>query len=254
MDTSEGTRLEALLADFAGRYVAVARARVQLRTLSVTAQSRDGVVEATVDAGGGAPTIRFTGKRCGEMPAADLAQDILDALATARAEAATRVDTLTRDADAWPPVRTASAAGSVPGTRGTSTPSAPPDAGHRPGTVGPAAEERPVTCWGRMVREARTVAAGHASGPDGGTAGTGAGSGGRRTPKSAPAPPRRTGPPAQGPLWGGQRGLLPGPGAAPLPEDLRLAVIALGDAVCASAGCSCLAAEARPGGRGPRRT
>ncbi|MFF4974739.1 hypothetical protein [Streptomyces sp. NPDC001083] len=253
MDTSEGTRLEALLADFAGRYVAVARARLQLRTLSVTAQSRDGVVEATVGAGGGAPRIRFTGKRCGEMPAADLAQDILDALATARAEAATRVDTLTRDAHAWSPVRTASAAGSVPGTPGTSTPSAPPDAGHRPGTAGPPAEERPVTCWGRMVREARTVVAGHGAGPDGGTAGSAAGSGGR-TPKRAPAPPRRTGPPAQGPLWGRQHGLLPGTGSAPLPEDLRLAVIALGDAVCASAGCSCLARETPPGGRGPQRT
>ncbi|MFE3266907.1 hypothetical protein [Streptomyces sp. NPDC059215] len=253
MDTSEGTRLEALLADFAGRYVAVARARLQLRTLSVTAQSRDGVVEATVGAGGGAPRIRFTGKRCVEMPAADLAQDILDALATARAEAATRVDTLTRDVHAWSPVRTASAAGSVPGTRGTSTPSAPPDAGHRPGTVGPPAEERPVTCWGRMVREARTVVAGHGAGPDGGTAGSAAGSGGR-TPKRAPAPPRRTVPPAHGPLWGRQHGLLPGPGSAPLPEDLRLAVIALGEAVCASAGCSCLATETRPGGRGPQRT
>ncbi|WP_222723781.1 hypothetical protein, partial [Streptomyces sp. ME109] len=60
--------------------------------------------------------------------------------------------------------------------------------------------------------------------------------------------------PAPGPLWGRQHGLLPGPGSAPLPEDLRLAVIALGDAVCASAGCSCLATETRPGGRGPQRT
>ncbi|KUN18391.1 hypothetical protein AQJ23_39895 [Streptomyces antibioticus] len=83
-------RLELALTDFAERYGALTRAREQMRALSVTACSRDDVVEVTVGADGRPASIRFVDERFREMPAAQLGDSVMDALSTARAEAAAR--------------------------------------------------------------------------------------------------------------------------------------------------------------------
>ncbi|WP_151483143.1 YbaB/EbfC family nucleoid-associated protein [Streptomyces albicerus] len=90
METSPGSRLEKVLAEFAERYGTLSRAREQLRALSVTARSRDGVVEVTVGADGHASWIRFVDDRFREMAAQQLGDSVLEALTTARAEVAAR--------------------------------------------------------------------------------------------------------------------------------------------------------------------
>ncbi|WP_181387186.1 YbaB/EbfC family nucleoid-associated protein [Streptomyces sp. Act143] len=83
-------RLELALADFAERYGALTRAREQIRALSVTACSRDDVVEVTVGADGRPASIRFVDERFREMPAAQLGNSVMEALGTARAEVEAR--------------------------------------------------------------------------------------------------------------------------------------------------------------------
>ncbi len=90
METSPGSRLEKVLADFAERYGTLSRAREQMRALSVTARSRDGVVEVTVGANGHAAWIHFVDKRFRGMAASQLGASVLEALTTARAEVAAR--------------------------------------------------------------------------------------------------------------------------------------------------------------------
>ncbi|MEU0040636.1 YbaB/EbfC family nucleoid-associated protein [Streptomyces sp. NPDC006333] len=108
MEASPEYQLEQLLADFTERYGAMARARAQLTTLSVTAQSRDGIVEATVAVNGSVPTIRFVDKRFRDMQGSVLANDVLEALATARAEAILRIDVLRTYAQPQLPARVTS--------------------------------------------------------------------------------------------------------------------------------------------------
>ncbi|WP_338704149.1 YbaB/EbfC family nucleoid-associated protein (plasmid) [Streptomyces sp. Q6] len=90
METPPVRRLEYALADFAERYAALARAREQIRAVSVTACSRDDVVEVTVGADGRPASIRFIDERFRQMPAAQLGDSVLEALSTARAEVAAR--------------------------------------------------------------------------------------------------------------------------------------------------------------------
>lgn len=104
MNTPSGSRLERVLADFAEQYGALARAREQLRALSVTARSRDGVVEATVDADGRPTGIRFVDKRFREMAAPQLGGSVLEALTTAQAEVAARATALMTAANLRPPL------------------------------------------------------------------------------------------------------------------------------------------------------
>ncbi|MGK3110791.1 YbaB/EbfC family nucleoid-associated protein [Streptomyces sp. WAC05858] len=80
METSPGSRLEKVLADFAEQYGAWSRAREQLKALSVTARSRDGVVEVTVGAGGQATRIRFVDNRFRALTAPQLGDSVLAAL------------------------------------------------------------------------------------------------------------------------------------------------------------------------------
>jgi hypothetical protein len=74
-----------------------------MESLSVTAQSRDGVVEATIDIIGTAPTVLFVDKRLRDMPDSELADEVLDALATAQAEAVLRINVLRTYAESWLP-------------------------------------------------------------------------------------------------------------------------------------------------------
>ncbi|MGW2461091.1 YbaB/EbfC family nucleoid-associated protein [Streptomyces sp. NPDC001761] len=212
MDTSPGDSVEEVLADFARRYDAVARAEEELRTLSVTASSADGVVEATVCADGRTSAIRFPTNRFREMSGRELAGSVLAALTTARAEVALRAAAIT-----------CSPAAHVPGC-------ASPDTCDGLFPDGPGTHTPPHTCWGRVVREARSVSGLLGAVPD-------------RVPGRGVAPERPLPP---GPLWGK---LLPGvpPPARPasLPAELSEAVVALGEAVCESAGGWCA-----PDGRG----
>ncbi len=207
MDTSPGDSVEEVLADFARRYDAVARAEEELRTLSVTASSADGVVEATVCADGRTSAVRFPTNRFKEMSGQELAGSVLAALTTARAEVDLRASAIAL-----------SPAAQVPGC-------ASPDTCDDPFPSGPAAHTPPHTCWRRLVREARTVSGRLGAVPDrAGVPGRGA------APEQALSP---------GPLWGK---LLPGvPPARPasLPAELSEAVVALGQAVCESAGGRC---------------
>ncbi|GHB11557.1 hypothetical protein GCM10010330_77000 [Streptomyces tendae] len=99
MDAPPGGRLQEVLAEFAERHRVLSRAREQLNGLSVTAQSRDGVVEATVGADGRASAIRFTGNRFRQMSAPALAGSVLEALTTARTEAAARATAVVMSMD-----------------------------------------------------------------------------------------------------------------------------------------------------------
>ncbi|MEV5177762.1 YbaB/EbfC family nucleoid-associated protein [Streptomyces flaveolus] len=200
--------MEEVLADFARRYDAVARAEEELRTLSVTASSADGVVEATVCADGRTSAVRFPTNRFKELSGQELAGSVLAALTTARAEVALRAAAITP-----------SPAAQVSGC-------ASPDMYDDPFLSGPRTHTPPHTCWRRVVREARTVSSRSGDVPDrAGAPGRGA----------APEQPL-----SLGPLWGK---LLPGvpPPARPssLPAELSEAVVALGQAVCESAGGRC---------------
>lgn len=144
MDASPGNRMEQLLADFAERYAAVSEATAQMDALSVTAQSRDGVVEASVGVNGRALTVRFISKRCRDMTYSELAEDVLDALTTARAEAAIRISTLRRDAGSWLSGRMAPTLESNTGIWGASSAPRQLDmirSSNAPGSSGPGATE-----------------------------------------------------------------------------------------------------------------
>ncbi|SNX88309.1 YbaB/EbfC DNA-binding family protein [Streptomyces sp. TLI_55] len=91
METPPVRRLEQALADFAQRYAALTRTREQLRALSVTACSRDEVVQVTVGVDGCPASIRFVGERFRQMPPAQLGDSVVEALGTAQAEVAARL-------------------------------------------------------------------------------------------------------------------------------------------------------------------
>ncbi|MFJ7495185.1 YbaB/EbfC family nucleoid-associated protein [Streptomyces sp. NPDC097727] len=244
MDRPPGRRLEKVLADFAEQHGVLTRAREQIRGLSVTARSRDDVVEVTVDADGRAREVRFVDKRFRDMTAPQLGESVMEALATARAEVAARATAVTTTAN----FRLSTSAEPM-ALDGPAAPDADRDA--------------PSVCWRRLVREARTVTAGlvpvrdpAAVKADGtvGTWGTGvqeAGPGLRDTPRSRP----------QGPLWGRDRPGTRSPATrTPPPVELREAVMALRDAVCDVVGgtcrpsstCGCEGAlERRGAARGP---
>jgi hypothetical protein len=170
------------------------------------------VVEATIDINSAAATVRFVDRRFRNMPDSELAKDVLDALATARAEAVLRIDVLRAWAEALPPAGEGHWMAS-----GSSTRAAGSCTGQGPGMIGsplgsgPSALKRPEACWGRMVRKARIMAD-------------------RRAAPSLDAYAGRG--------WHG--GTSSNPGIPPVPAELREAVISLGNAICAATGCFCL--------------
>jgi hypothetical protein len=91
METPPVRRLEQALADFAQRYAALTRTREQLRALSVTACSRDDVVEVTVGVDSCPASIRLVDERFRQMPAAQLGDSVMEALGIAQAEVAARL-------------------------------------------------------------------------------------------------------------------------------------------------------------------
>ncbi|MBZ9645409.1 YbaB/EbfC family nucleoid-associated protein [Streptomyces sp. PSKA30] len=137
METSPGSRLEQVLADFAERYGTLSRAREQMRALSVTARSRDGVVEVTVGANGHAAGIRFVDNRFRGMAAPQLGDSVLEALTTARAEVAARAAAVMTAANLLP----ALPAQPVPGGEPTRSRPQGPLWGRRPSLPTPLSPE-----------------------------------------------------------------------------------------------------------------
>ncbi|MFB7502797.1 YbaB/EbfC family nucleoid-associated protein [Streptomyces broussonetiae] len=236
METSLGRRLEKVLADFAERHGILPKVQEQMRALSVTVRSRDGVVEVTLGADGRASGVRFVDRRYREMAAPQLADSVLEALTTAGAEVVAHATAVMMSTSFPLPV----SAEPVP----------------RVERIGPEAirevQETPSMCWHRLVRESRAAVAGPARVRDcgavkaGGTVGTwwpgtqeaGAGVRGGARPQ------------LQGPLWGRSRlDTRPASSRTALPAELHEAVMALRDAVCGSCppvGCGCPGALERP--------
>ncbi|MFJ3672504.1 YbaB/EbfC family nucleoid-associated protein [Streptomyces sp. NPDC090106] len=233
MNTPPGSRLERALADFAEQYGALIRAREQMRALSVTTCSKDGVVEVTVGSDGRAVGVRFIDRRFREMASAQLGDSVLEALTTARAEVTARVAAVM-------------AAAAFP---------LPPSARSLPWddrSAADAALDSPSWCWRRLVREARALTSGPGPVRESGVVKTGgavgawdAGAGVVETSRSR----------AQGPLWGrGRFGTRSGSAHASVPAELREAVLALRNSVCAAVSdpcgppvCGCAGALERPG-------
>ncbi|MFE9628080.1 YbaB/EbfC family nucleoid-associated protein [Streptomyces sp. NPDC006527] len=114
METSRTGRLENVLADFAERYATLSRAREQLRALSVTTRSRNGVVEVTVGAHGQPVRVRFVDQRFRGMAAPQLDGSVLEALTTARAEVGARAAAVMAAADLLPALPAQPGPGSEP--------------------------------------------------------------------------------------------------------------------------------------------
>lgn len=223
MDRPPGSRLEKVLADFAEQHEVLNRAREQMRALSVTALSRDGVVEVTVGADGRAAGIRFVDKRFREMTAPTLGNSVMEALTTARAEVVARATAVLMTANFRLPVSAETVTWDEP-------------------LAPEAVREPPSLCWRRLVREARAVAAGPVPVRDSGVvrAGSTVGAWGPGAPEAGPGLRDATRSRPQGPLWGRSRpGARPSSPHTPLPVDLREAVMALQDAVCDAVSDSC---------------
>ncbi|MFF4761285.1 YbaB/EbfC family nucleoid-associated protein [Streptomyces sp. NPDC001292] len=218
MNTPPGSRLEQVLADFAEQYGALSRAREQMRALSVTARSRDGVVEVTVGTDGRAAGVRFVDKRFRQMTAPQLGDSVLEALTTARAEVAARATAVMTAANLRLPPATCA----LPQDE-----QVPPEA----------VLDVPSRCWCRLVREARALASGPAPVRDSGVVKAGGAVGAWKPGKGVLETPRTR---PQGPLWGRSRpGLRPASPHAPLPAELLEAVMALRDSVCEAVSDSC---------------
>ncbi|MEW2290416.1 YbaB/EbfC family nucleoid-associated protein [Streptomyces sp. NPDC047841] len=141
MDRPPGSRLEEILADFAEQYGVLTRAREQMRALSVTACSKDGVVEVTVGADGRAAGVHFVSRRFRELAAPQLGDSVMEALTTARTEFAARAIAVLTAANIRLPAALEGPSGDAP--------------------LGPEAiREAPSVCWRRLVHEARTAAVG----------------------------------------------------------------------------------------------
>ncbi|MGW2463785.1 hypothetical protein ACWC2M_33080 [Streptomyces sp. NPDC001761] len=117
------------------------RAREQMRALSVTACSREGVVEVTVGAGGRAAGVHFVSRRFRELAAPQLGDSVREALTTARTEFAACAVAVLTAANIRLPVALEGAGGHAP--------------------LGPEAiREAPSVCRRRLVDEARAAAVG----------------------------------------------------------------------------------------------
>ncbi|MFE9611369.1 YbaB/EbfC family nucleoid-associated protein [Streptomyces sp. NPDC006012] len=90
MDAQHGSRLQQALAAFVRKHEALLKAELKLTELSVTAQSRDGAVEATVGVDGETSGVRFPNNMFQGMSGQALADSVMEALTTARAEVAAR--------------------------------------------------------------------------------------------------------------------------------------------------------------------
>ncbi|MFG2356925.1 YbaB/EbfC family nucleoid-associated protein [Streptomyces sp. NPDC048521] len=141
MDEPPGSRLEKALADFAEQYGVLNRAREQMRALSVTARSKDGLVEVTVGADGRAAGVHFLSNRFRELAAPQLGDSVLEALTTAHAEFAARATAVLTAANLRLPVAVEGASEDDP-------------------LCPEALREAPAVCWHRLVRQARALTAG----------------------------------------------------------------------------------------------
>jgi DNA-binding protein YbaB len=215
MDRAPASRLERILADFAEQHGVLARVREQMRALSVTARSRDDVVEVTVDAEGRAAGIRFVHQRFREMTASQLGDSVMEALTTARAEVSARA-TATITAAGLP------LSASVESVRREEPVAYEPDA------------EATSGCLRRLVREAHAVTVDPCPAPEPHIVSAGAYGAGPRE-SAAPVLREVTRSRPQGPLWGRSRPT----GHTALPAELREAVLALKNAVCIAVGGYC---------------
>jgi len=239
METSPGSRLENVLARFAEQHGILTRAQEQMRALSVTARSRDGVVEVTVGADGRASGVRFVDRRYREMAAPQVADSVQEALRTAGGEAAARVTAVWMSASFRPLV----SAEPVPWDEPVA-----PETRREVQDV----RETPSVCWHCLVREARAVAADPVrAGVSGAVTTATGGAWASGVQEAGPGVRDATRPRPQEPLWGLSRlGTRSASSRTALPAELRAAVLALRDAVCGPClpgACGCPGVLERPG-------
>ncbi|MGW0853673.1 YbaB/EbfC family nucleoid-associated protein [Streptomyces sp. NPDC002690] len=227
MDTPPARRLEQVLADFTERYGALSRAWEQMRALSVTASSRNGVVEVTVGADGRTAEVRFTHEGVRELTMHQLGESVREALTTARSEAAARAIAVLTSAGS---VRSSLSFGRT----------------HRDGAEASDANlETPTVCRRRWLREAGAVALAPVPAPSPGEPGTEvtADARGLSAPEAPGGLPSVTSSGSREPLWGGSRsGTRSVCSRTPFQEELREAVLALRAALCGTLSGSCLGA------------
>lgn len=96
MDRPTGSELQDALAEFTKKHESLLKAREEMRTISVTARSKDGSVEATVGVNGEASALRFPDNKFKEMTGKALATSVLEALTRARTEASARATAVLR--------------------------------------------------------------------------------------------------------------------------------------------------------------
>nr|BFD87997.1 hypothetical protein StreXyl84_73980 [Streptomyces sp. Xyl84] len=109
MDRPMGSELQDALSAFTKKHESLLKAREEMKTISVTARSKDGSVEATVGIGGEASALRFPNNKFKEMTGKALATSVLEALTRARSEATARATAILH-----------AAGGSAPGEQGGS--------------------------------------------------------------------------------------------------------------------------------------
>lgn len=196
MDRAQESGLRRVLDHFAAEHAAQARAKEQIASLTVQVSSRDGAVEVTVAALGDVSALSFPGEKYRQLPARTLADSLLEALTTARAELVRRTAAIVESLGLLP-------SDLLDIIEGTATPAA-------------RLPSAPDPYWRRFVGEARAVVSAAPAMADAVEAG--------RLEEDAPH--------ARGPLWGSER---QHPQCvcrhAPVPVELRRAVLALGDSV-----------------------
>ncbi|MFD6531012.1 YbaB/EbfC family nucleoid-associated protein [Streptomyces sp. NPDC060184] len=90
MSSSLAEQQQQALAEFAKKREALMEARSQIKSISVTARSRDGAVEITIGTDGTPSGLRFPNNKFKEMTGQALAASVLEAMAASKAQVASR--------------------------------------------------------------------------------------------------------------------------------------------------------------------
>ncbi|CAM5294981.1 MULTISPECIES: YbaB/EbfC family nucleoid-associated protein [Streptomyces] len=90
MSSSLEEQQQQALAQFMKKREALMEARQQIKSISVTARSRDGAVEITIGTDGTPSGLRFPNNKFKEMTGQALAASVLEAMAASRAQVTSR--------------------------------------------------------------------------------------------------------------------------------------------------------------------
>lgn len=90
MSSSLQEQQQRALDEFKKKHQALIEARKEIRAISVTARSRDGVVEVTVGHDGAPSGLRFPNNKFKEMTGQALAASVLEAMTASRTEMTSR--------------------------------------------------------------------------------------------------------------------------------------------------------------------